>query len=96
MNRNKIIKELAEKHNCSFVDIYKLQRENIDEDNRVYTWKYRFLVRILDVLIMTLFPFTKDYFAKMRGLTTTVDGAHFNSKSAKVLAEEIEKYIMFK
>ena len=45
---------------------------------------------------MTLFPFTKDYFAKIRGLSTTVDGVHFNSKSAKVLALEIEKYIIAK
>ena len=43
---------------------------------------------------MTLFPCTKDCFAKMRGLTTSVDGVHFNSESAKILAMEIEKHIL--
>ena len=42
---------------------------------------------------MTLFPFTKDCFAKLRDLTTSVDGAHFNSESAKVLATEIGRYV---
>jgi len=33
----------------------------------------------------------KDIFAKARGLNTSVDGVHFNSASAKILAAEIEK-----
>ena len=33
----------------------------------------------------------KDMFAKAQGLNTSVDGVHFNSASAKILATEIEK-----
>ncbi|WP_242822332.1 SGNH/GDSL hydrolase family protein [Johnsonella ignava] len=94
--RNKLIKELAYKYHYPFIDIYKLQKENIGEKSCAYTWKYRLLIRFMDAILMTLFPFTKDYFAKIRGLSTTVDGVHFNSKSAKVLALEIEKYIIAK
>lgn len=44
VKRNKMIENLAEKYNYPFIDIYKLQREKIQPDNRVYTWKYRFLL----------------------------------------------------
>ena len=94
MRRNELIKELAKKYNYNFVDTYKLQKDTISTNRRIYTWKYRFWVRILDAIIMTLFPCTKDCFAKMRGLTTSVDGVHFNSESAKILAMEIEKHIL--
>lgn len=96
IKRNKLIEELAKKYHYPFIDIYKLQNEKIRKNPRIYTWKYRFLVRVIDAVIMTLFPFTKDYFAKARGLTTSVDGAHFNSESARVLAMEIEKNIIGK
>jgi lipase/acylhydrolase, GDSL family len=92
IRRNKIIEELAEKYHYPYIDIYRLQKEKIAADYRIYTWKYRFLIRTTDAVIMTLFPFTKDCFARLRGLTTSVDGAHFNSESAKILAMEIEKY----
>ena len=92
IRRNKIIEELAEKYHYPYIDIYRLQKEKIAADYRIYTWKYRFLIRAMDAVIMTLFPFTKDCFARLRGLTTSVDGAHFNSESAKILAMEIEKY----
>lgn len=94
IKRNKCIEALAEKYHCPFVDVYKLQKEKIRANRRIYTWKYRFLIRVADAAIMTLLPFTKDYFAKIRGLTTSVDGVHFNSESASVLAAEIEKHIL--
>ena len=93
IRRNKIIEELAEKYNYPYIDVYKLQKEKIDADSRIYTWKYRFLIRAADAVIMTLFPFTKDCFAKVRGLTTSVDGVHFSSESAKILAMEIGRYL---
>ncbi|WP_459541429.1 SGNH/GDSL hydrolase family protein [Parvimonas micra] len=97
VKRNKLIEDLAEKYDYPFIDIYKLQKEKIQPDNYVYTWEYRFLLRIFDYIIMTLVPISKNYFAKIRGLTTTVDGVHFSYKSARILAIEIAKniYITF-
>lgn len=94
IKRNEIIKKLADQYNFPFIDIYRLQKERIEEDTKVYTWKYSFLLRVIDAIIMSIIPSTKDKFAKRRGLTTSVDGAHFNSNSAKILAEEVEKYLM--
>lgn len=94
VKRNKMIENLAEKYNYSFIDIYKLQKEKIQPDNRVYTWKYRFLLRVFDSIIMTLVPISKNYFTKIRALTTTVDGVHFSYESARILGIEIEKNIL--
>ncbi|MEB3024912.1 MULTISPECIES: SGNH/GDSL hydrolase family protein [unclassified Parvimonas] len=117
VKRNKMIEDLSKKYNYPFIDIYKLQKEKIQPDNRVYTWKYRFLLRsnkvpgkppdakhrrrvgfllrIFDYIIMTLVPISKNYFAKIRGLTTTVDGVHFSYESARILAIEIAKNIYY-
>ncbi|MEB3012309.1 SGNH/GDSL hydrolase family protein [Parvimonas sp. D2] len=95
VKRNKMIETLAEKYNYSFIDIYKLQKEKIQPDNRVYTWKYRFLLRVFDSIIMTLVPISKNYFTKIRALTTTVDGVHFSYESARILGIEIEKNIYY-
>lgn len=95
VKRNKMIENLAEKYNYSFIDIYKLQKEKIQPDNRVYTWKYRFLLRVFDSIIMTLVPISKNYFTKIRALTTTVDGVHFSYESARILAIEIAKNIYY-
>lgn len=94
IKRNAIIKKLADQYGFPFIDIYRLQKERIEEDTKVYMWKHSFLLRVIDATIMSLAPFTKDRFAKRRGLTTSVDGAHFNSKSAKILAKEVEKHLL--
>ena len=91
MRRNAVIKRLAQKYNYSFIDIYELQKETLPPDKRTYTWKHGFAFRLIDAVIMTLLPFCKDGFAKARGLNASVDGVHFNSASAKILAAEIEK-----
>lgn len=93
IKRNKCMEALAEKYHCSLVDVYGPQKEKIRAERRRYTWKYRFLMRVADAAIMTLLPFTKDYFVKIRGLATSVDGVHFNAESASVLAAKIEKHI---
>lgn len=49
-----------------------------------------FLTRIVDAIIMTVFPKSKDLFAKKIRLIQTVDGAHFSSKTASMLARLIE------
>ena len=91
VRRNAVIKRLAQKYNYSFIDIYDLQKETLLPDKRTYTWKHGFAFRFTDAVIMTLLPFCKDGFAKARGLNASVDGVHFNSASAKILAAEIEK-----
>ena len=68
--------------------------KKIEKDTRVYTWKHSFFLRVIDAIIMSLAPSTKDTFAKRRGLTTSVDGAHFHSNSAKLLAKEVEKHLL--
>lgn len=94
LNRNLIINELAEKYNYPFIDINKLQATHIEKESYEYSWKYSFPLRVFDAIVMTIFPFTKDWLSKTRGLTMTVDGAHFNSKSAELVAKEVEKTIM--
>lgn len=88
--RNKKLRDLAEKYNCPFIDIYRIQKSLLKGNKLNYSWKYKYIVRIADYLIMTILPFTKDSFAKFRKLQLTVDGAHFNSLSAKALAKEVE------
>ncbi len=94
VRRNAVIKRLAQKYNYSFIDIYDLQKETLLPDKRTYTWKHGFAFRLIDAVIMTLLPFCKDGFAKARGLNASVDGVHFNSASAKILAAEIEKAVL--
>lgn len=94
IKRNAIIEKLADQYGFPFIDIFHLQKERIEKDTRVYTWKHSFFLRVIDAIIMSLAPSTKDTFAKRRGLTTSVDGAHFHSNSAKLLAKEVEKHLL--
>ena len=84
---------LCEKYGFDFIDIYKLQMDTLPKERKAYSWKWSFLTRITDAMVMTLFPKSKEWFASMRGLNQTVDGAHFNSTTAKLLAQEIEAKI---
>lgn len=40
-----------------------------------------------------LAPFVKDIFSKVRGINLTVDGVHYNSLSASLVGEAINKAI---
>ncbi len=88
--RNAMIAELAKRYRFPFVDIYALQTQTLPESH-VYAWKHGYLLRVWDALMMRLLPFSKDAFARARKLHSTVDGVHFNSASAKMLAAEIER-----
>lgn len=92
LRRNKMIEELADKYHFPYIDAYQLQKNA--PDSRLYTWKFSFHIRVLDATIMTIFPSSKDWFTKTRGLTTSVDSTHFNSATAFILAKEIEKKIV--
>ncbi len=94
IRRNQKIKLACEKYGFDFIDIYKLQTEMLPREVKVYSWKWSFLTRILDAISMSLFPKSKDWLAKKRGLVQTVDGAHLSSITAKLLAKEIEGKII--
>ena len=88
--RNAIIRRLAEKYGADFVDIYAMQTALVPPEHAAaYTWRWRWLQRVVDAAVMLLLPFTKDWFSKSRGLKLTVDGVHFNSLSARLLADGI-------
>ncbi len=92
--RNAIIYALAEKHKVHYVDTYSLMKDIVKDDLKQYSWGATNFPRMLDGLIMTLLPFFKDWFSKARKLSLTVDGAHFNSKSAKLIAKAIEVVLL--
>jgi hypothetical protein len=91
--RNLIIKKLAADHGVFFVDAALLQRQAVQSISFSYSWKHKNLVRIADGAVMLLFPFSKDWFSKLRRLELTVDGAHFNSRSARVIGEAVNGFI---
>ncbi|MEG1460809.1 MAG: SGNH/GDSL hydrolase family protein [Oscillospiraceae bacterium] len=87
--RNEAIKALAEKYKLPFIDIYALELEAVKKPRTDFSWYYPSLLRVVEDTIMAFLPFTKDWFSKARHLEFTVDGAHFNSKTAKLLAKEL-------
>lgn len=93
IRRNQKIMLLCEKYGFDFIDIYKLQMDTLPKERKAYSWKWSFLTRITDAIVMTLFPKSKEWFASIRGLNQTVDGVHFSSTTAKLLAQEIETKI---
>lgn len=91
---NDIIKKLAGKYGMPYIDIYSLQESVLKSPLRLYSWGATSICRILDSIIMLLFPFSKDLFSNVRRLELTVDGIHFNSFSARMVATEISKCIL--
>ena len=89
IGRNNIIKEIAEKHQIPFVDVALLQSRLDGNVSLTYSWKNKSLTRVTDALFMLLFPFLKDWFSKLRNLELTVDGVHYNSVTARIIANEI-------
>lgn len=57
------------------------------------SWKHRNILRNTDALFVMLAPFVKDIFSKVRGINLTVDGVHYNSLSASLVGEAINKAI---
>ncbi len=90
LRRNRNIRVLAAKYGLPFVDIYALQKAALTKEPNSYTWGVTNLRLVRDSLLMLIFPSSKDWLARRRGLELTVDGVHFNSVSAKLLAEEIK------
>jgi len=91
--RSLIIKKLAADYGVFFVDAALLQRQAVQCISFSYSWKHKNLVRIADGAVMLLFPFSKDWFSKLRRLELTVDGVHFNSRSARLVGDAVGGFI---
>ncbi|MDD4312103.1 MAG: SGNH/GDSL hydrolase family protein [Eubacteriales bacterium] len=91
--RNDSIKKLAERYGMAYIDTYSLQQWALKSPLRLYSWGTISILRILDAMIMFVFPFSKNLFSKARRLELTVDGVHFNSLSAKLIASEVNKCV---
>jgi len=87
--RNRMIKSLAERYGLPYIDAYSLQQSALKKPPRMYSWGFTGLFRALDAIIMLLLPFSKDMFSKLRRLALTVDGVHFNSLSARLIAKSV-------
>ena len=91
--RNKIIRRLADEYGAGFVDILRLEEMRRPGCNREYKWGQTGIVRGIDIVLMLIFPFLKNLFSRVRRLELTVDGVHFNSFTAKLLAENLESEV---
>lgn len=90
--RNKLIKDIAGKYDVKFIDTYSLMEKlAVIKKGNGYAWGKLNLMRCVDSFLFLLLPPLKDLFSKMRNLNLTVDGIHFNSRTAKELAAIINK-----
>jgi len=87
--RNRIIERLAAAYGIPFIDAAALQRQSSQSIAFSYSWKHKTLERIIDGIVMLVFPFSKDWFSNLRHLELTVDGVHYNSRSAKLIGNAI-------
>ncbi len=94
--RNLVIKKLAADYGISFIETAYLQQKVVSKISLSYSWKHKNVIRIIDGMAMLLFPFSKDWFSRLRHLELTVDGVHFNSLSAKLIGDAISKSVIFK
>jgi len=93
IQRNRIIRELSDSYGLLFVDTLALQQAALNQEPQSYSWGSTGLRLIGDSLLMLLIPSAKDWLAKRRGFELTVDGVHFNSLSARLIAQEIRKAV---
>ncbi len=95
MKYSEAIKALAEKYGLPYIDLFSLQMEAAGppESLNRHSWGRTGLLRVLDAFLMLLFPASKDWLSKKRGLELTVDGCHFNSLSARLLAEAVNRLV---
>lgn len=87
---NSCIRSVARTYDAEFIDIYEMQKKRVRRD-RTCSWGKLNAGRIADGLYMLLFPRRKDALSRRRGLDVTVDGVHFNSRSARMLAEAVRR-----
>ena len=90
---NEQMRRVGADYGAEFVDMLSLEERERPVYRRDYKWGKTGFIRALDILTMVLLPFTKDKLSKARGLALTVDGVHFNSFAARLLAEQLEKIL---
>lgn len=95
---NKVIERVCQNNCIPFIDFRNWQKQTKIEHNN--TGSYFFVSKentkydtVKDIVMTTFMPFEENV-SKKRGLFVTVDGCHFNSRSAKGLAELIEEHIV--
>ena len=88
--RNAIVKKLALAYSLPFADVMGAELAAVPDAGRDYDFGKLGLSRLGDILLMGLFPRTKDGFSRRRGLELTVDGVHFNTRSARLAAETVQ------
>lgn len=92
--RNSLIQHLAEKYSLTYIDIYDKMSSLQPASSCKYNWGKTNGMRLFDASLMTLLPFTKDLFSKVRGLSVTVDGIHYNSRTAMELGNMVERAVL--
>lgn len=95
---NKVIDRVCHNKCILFIDFRKWQNQVKSKNNN--DGSYFFVSKenskydtVKDIVMTTFMPF-EEKVSKKRGLFVTVDGCHFNSRSAKGLADMIEKHIV--
>ena len=88
--RNGIVKRLADEYGLPFADVMGAELAAAPDARRDYDFGRLGLLRLCDIIIMGLFPRTKDGFSRRRGLELTVDGVHFNTRSGTIAAEAVK------
>ncbi len=91
--RNGILKRLSGEYGVPFADVTAAELEAVPRPRRDYDWGHVGLARVGDILSMGLVHAAKDAFSRRRGLELTVDGVHFNSRSARLAAEAVRRCV---
>lgn len=91
--RNKIIQELANEFQISYIDTNTIQKKICNTDIRNYSWKHKNILRLIEGIIFPIMPVLKDYLSNVRQLCFTDDGVHWNSILAKSVAAQIREQL---
>lgn len=87
--RNEILRALADRRGLPFADVMAAELAAVPEPGTDYDFGRLGLRRVLDILTMGLCHPAKDWFSRRRGLELTVDGVHFNTRSATIAAQAV-------
>jgi len=71
-----------------------MDKVTLSQNNTGYSWGEFNIMRCINGTAFMLIPHLNDVFSKARNLDITVDGVHFNSLSAKILAKEVESNLV--
>ena len=89
---DEVIKEVAKEYHIGYLDLRKLQNE-AGSGNTTVCFERTGFHFLKDAVSTSLLPLS-DQVSKARGLTTTVDGVHFNKTFAQKLARAVEETLL--